>query len=310
MVNKKLIIIFAVSIVAIIFAVLFMPSCGEKKLFVAHDNNYPPFEYLDTNGISRGLAVEVIKEVASRIGYDIVFVPTEWEGVLENLENNPNYITPAMIINDRRKAVYALSDSWGDIESMIYVASGSNIKSLDDLSRKKVGVSLGDVEEDFLRTKEEIFSISFDNTDLALDALQRGDVDAVLANRLVADYFISKKYKDKIMMAGNAVIKASYAVAMINPGKKKLLEKINKALSEIKTDGTYGRIYKEEFERIKNEVLPNVNTTEEKNKEEETPTAQETTETTETKTTTVTENINTTIQNPVTENEGTTTPNE
>lgn len=308
MINKKLAIIFIGIVVLLSLIFMFLPSCGEKKLFVVHDNNYPPFEYLDENGISQGLAIEVIKEVARRINYSLILIPSEWEGVLEKLENNPNYITPAMIINDRRKAEYSFSDTWGEVVSMIYVSSGSNLKTLGDLARKKVGVSLGDIEEDYLRTKEEIFSISFDNTDLALDALVRGDVDAVIANRLVADYFISKKYKDKISMVGAPVIKASYAVAMINPGKRKLLEKINKALNEIKSDGTYGRIYKEVFDRIKKEVITTSNTTtEEMNKEETTPTPAET----QTSTTIQTiENVSTTIQSTTTQNEKVTTPNE
>lgn len=50
-------------------------------------DNYPPYNYLDENGVPTGIDVELATEAFDRIGYNIEVITIDWEKKKELVEN-------------------------------------------------------------------------------------------------------------------------------------------------------------------------------------------------------------------------------
>jgi len=66
---------------------------------IAHDQNFPPFS-MSNDGNSEGLAVNILRAAAARVGIDMIFVPVPFDQRQATLENGraeayfPLSITP------------------------------------------------------------------------------------------------------------------------------------------------------------------------------------------------------------------------
>ena len=83
-----------------IAAVLSLVSCNKKveageftvekgKFKVGMEIGYPPMEYYDTDGKTPiGFDIELGKAIASKLGLEVEFVDTAWDGIFAGLETN------------------------------------------------------------------------------------------------------------------------------------------------------------------------------------------------------------------------------
>ncbi len=86
-------------------------GCGgendEKVLKVGVEGTYPPFNFENENGVLTGYDVEVAREIADRIDYQIEFVPTMWSGMFGALEAGKfDMIVNQVAETDNRKRKY------------------------------------------------------------------------------------------------------------------------------------------------------------------------------------------------------------
>ncbi len=117
--------------------------------------------------------------------------------------------------------------------------SSNQITSVDDLSGKKIGVQLGttgdvyisDYETDGSGTKVERYSKGAD----AVQALRQGKIDAIVIDELPAKNFVKSSGNIKILEEEFA--NEDYAIS-IAKNNTELLNKVNSALSDLKSDGT------------------------------------------------------------------------
>jgi ABC-type amino acid transport substrate-binding protein len=55
------------------------------KIVIGDDINYPPYSYLDPNGMPAGFNVELAKAVGNAMGYDVIIKLDEWSKTREAL---------------------------------------------------------------------------------------------------------------------------------------------------------------------------------------------------------------------------------
>lgn len=76
--------------------------------------------------------------------------------------------------------------------------------------------------------------------------LEAGTCDAVVIDNAVAMYYLKQGGSDKLKMVGEPIISSGMSLA-INKDNKDLQEKVNKAMADLKADGTYAKLYKKWF---------------------------------------------------------------
>jgi polar amino acid transport system substrate-binding protein len=87
----------------------------------------------------------------------------------------------------------------------------------------------------------------FESTPLALKELEAGGVDAVVADNGVVVNYVNNNDASKFKtVSDNAFAPEQYGIA-VKKGNAELLDKINKGLAAIKSDGSYDQIYTKAF---------------------------------------------------------------
>ena len=87
---------------------------------------------------------------------------------------------------------------------------------------------------------------NFDHTSDALLELQNGGVEGALIDLPVAQYYVAKHSDQHLTVIAYPNTKEYFGLAM-NKKNKDLVDSVNKALTEMKQDGTLNKIYQTWF---------------------------------------------------------------
>lgn len=225
-----------------------------KALLVGTDAAYAPFESENATKEVQGFDIDVLKAIAAKAGLELQFINTPWEGLFTQLASGDrDILVSAITINDARKAQMDFSEPYFEAVQLIAVPAKSKVQKLDDLKTLKIGVQTGTTGDDVaskLVGKTNANIKRFEGTPLALQELQNGGVDAVVADNGVINNFLANNNGTFKVVTDTSFPKEFYGIA-VKKGNKELLEKINKGLAEIKADGTYDKIYQTYFKEKK-----------------------------------------------------------
>src|SRR5690554_1543439 len=76
---------------------LVQPTYANSETYrVAGDENFPPYEYVDSDGIYKGFNVDVIKAISLVTGMKFEFYPMKWEDAYNSINNGQAKIIQGM----------------------------------------------------------------------------------------------------------------------------------------------------------------------------------------------------------------------
>jgi polar amino acid transport system substrate-binding protein len=213
------------------------------KVKVATDAAYPPFEYVDTTTSEIvGFDIDLMKAIAKAAGFEVEFINTPWDGIFVGLDNgNYDAVISAVSITDERKLTYDFSNPYYSIFQALIVrkADAGKYKSLADLKGKKVGAQIGTTGAIFVSKDPNLKLANYDDNGLAIEALLKGDVEAVVCDHPVAfDYaLVNPSYGDKLVVTNNKITDTPepYGIC-IKKGNTKIVDLINKGLKDMPAD--------------------------------------------------------------------------
>ncbi len=245
----------------LVLAILVTNACTKKtdsksdaarknELLVGTDAAYAPFEVENPDQSISGFDIEVLKAIAAKVGLELRFINTPWEGLFTQLASGDrDILISAITINEARKKDMDFSDPYFEAVQLIAVGKKSTVTKLADLKKLKVGVQTGTTGDDVasrLLGKTNPNVKRFEGTPLAIQELQNGGVDAVVADNGVVNNFLANNAQEFKVISDSSLAKEYYGIA-VKKGNSELLGKINKGLAEIKADGTYDKIYESFF---------------------------------------------------------------
>jgi len=218
---------------------------------VGTDAAYAPFESQNEKGEIVGFDIDVVKAVAAKAGIEVKFVNTPWEGIFNALnQGDRDLLVSAVTITDERKQTMDFSTPYFDAQQLIAVPTASKIKNFDDLKKLKVGVqtgTTGDEAASKLLGKTNANIKRFESTPLALKELEAGGVDAVVADNGVIINYVNNNASGKFKTVTDASFVAEQYGMALKKGNTALKDKLDKGLADIKTDGTYDKIFAQYF---------------------------------------------------------------
>lgn len=238
-------------------------SCGEKntentldkdKLVLGFDDTFVPMGFKDDNGEYTGFDIELAKEIGKKLGKEIVFQPIDWSMKETELNNgNIDFIWNGYSITDERKEKVEFSTPYLNNRQVIITLADSKINSKADLAGAVVGaqnqssaVDAIEADGDIISTFKDGKVVTFDTNNEALMDLEAGRLDAVVADEILAKYYINQRGSDKYKVLEEDFGKEAYAVAM-RKDDKELVDAFNKAFKEVVDEGTAGEISKKWF---------------------------------------------------------------
>ncbi|HEY5526844.1 MAG TPA: basic amino acid ABC transporter substrate-binding protein [Candidatus Anoxymicrobiaceae bacterium] len=218
------------------------------KITMGSDTSYPPFESMEGSK-PVGFDVELAQAIAKKLGLTLDVISTAWDGIIPGLKTKKyDIIMSAMTITADRKKQINFANPYIDSDQSIAVVTNSPIKSQADLKGKVVGVQIdttGQFKAEEIQKAGGLKEIQkFDTILVAFEALEQGKVDAIINDYPVNMYVSGKRGKTKVVQ--KIKTNEQYGIG-VRKDNTTLMNSINKALSQVRDDGTYTTIYKKWF---------------------------------------------------------------
>lgn len=217
------------------------------KLRIGTEGTYAPFTFHDESGKLTGFDVEIAEAITERLGLKAEFIETSWDSIIAGLDAERfDTIFNQVGITDERKEKYDFSDDYIVSKAVLIVPEdNTDIKTFADLKGKKAGQSLtSNLAEIARENGAEI--VTTDGFNQAIDLLASGRIDATVNDGL--SFLDLKKQKpDLPLKIVDEAPDAAKNAALFRKGNEALIEAVNGALAEIKSDGTYLKISEKYF---------------------------------------------------------------
>ncbi|HCG8476830.1 TPA: amino acid ABC transporter substrate-binding protein [Vibrio parahaemolyticus] len=211
---------------------------------VGMSGRYFPFTFVKQDKL-QGFEVDMWDEIGKRNDYKIEYVTSNFSGLFGLLETGRiDTISNQITMTDERKAKYLFADPYVIDGAQITVLKGNDsIKGVDDLAGKTVAVNLGSNFEQLLRQYDKDGKINIKTYDTGIEHdVALGRADAFVMDRLSALELI-KKTGLPLELAGEPFETIQNAWPFVNNEKgQKLQAEVNKALAEMRADGTVEKI--------------------------------------------------------------------
>jgi len=220
-----------------------------KTIRIGTEGAYPPFNGVTAGGEITGFDIDIAKAMCEKLKAECTFVAQDWDGIIPALlASKFDAIVASMSITDERKKKVAFTDRYYTTPGSFMVAKDSPITdpSPANLKGKLVGTQSSTTASTYLEAHYKDSEIKLYATqDEANADLASGRLDAVLADKFPLYEYLKTD-------AGKACCKfVGVDMPDVNPDgqgiavrqeDKDLVEMLNKALKEIKADGTYKKI--------------------------------------------------------------------
>ncbi len=240
--------LFNVSVTALALVFSLSSTAAEKKLIVATDTAFVPFEFKQGDK-HVGFDVDLWDAVAKELKLDYILKPMDFSGIIPALQTrNIDLALAGITITNERKKAIDFSDGYYKSGLLVMVHNNENdIKGIEDLNGKVVAVKSGTGSVDYAKAHIKTKDLrQFPNIDNAYMELGTNRADAVLHDTPNILYFINTAGKGRFKAVGDSIEAQQYGVAFPK-GSDELREKVNGALKILKEKGTYNQIYKKWF---------------------------------------------------------------
>lgn len=238
--------------VLILFMVVFFiagaANCfAKEKVYInGIDANFPPFAYVDKNGVPDGFDVKSVDWIAKEMGFKVKHQPMDWDGIIPSLRAKKiDMVASGMSITNKRKEQVSFTIPYWKIAQVI-VAPKSCALSVDELlsSGNKIGVQRGTTEakwmkENLIKKGKKFSLVEYDSAPLAIEDVLNGRIVAAAMDDAPAKDAMRKKPVKIIGTFGMASEDFGYAVRKEDT---KLLNMMNKGLKKLMASPYWGEL--------------------------------------------------------------------
>lgn len=214
-------------------------------LVVGVRDTFPPFGYVDrTKGEIVGIDVDLAAAIAGKLGVPLKVIPvTPSERVPSLLDGKVDLVAAAMSKTPDRAKLVDFSLTYFTTRQRVLAKTGS-IMTVKDLEGKKIGILEGTTSGAYLKTDAPSAVVyPFSDHNHAIDALRKGEIDAVSMDGVILYGLLSSLPKDAYEIPrGIALSDESYGLA-VRKGDTKFLEYVNATLTELNKSGEANKIF-------------------------------------------------------------------
>lgn len=235
-------------LVALLAAFSFAANAQNVKFGM--ETTYAPFEYYDDNNQLTGFDVDIANKICEKLEYNCSFVSQSFDSLIPSLKTRriDAAISGIDITDERSKQVDFTQPYYEN--SAKFIIQKDAFKTKEDLKGKRVGIQNGTTHQKYLMEKHpEVEVVSYDSYQYAVLDLKANRIDAIFSDSAVADEWLNKE--PTLAQLDQNIVDPDYfgkglGIAVRN-NNNELLSNFNKALDEMKQDGSYQVIYDKWF---------------------------------------------------------------
>ena len=222
-----------------------------KKVVIGFDNTFVPMGFQDKSGKNIGFDIDLANAVFEKYGIKVEWQAINWDLKETELKNgNIDLIWNGYSKTEERESVVQFTKQYMVNEQVIVVKKSKNIKSISQLKDKVLGAQNGSSGYDTFNEKPEVLKNIVKNNDAtqyesfneALIDLENDRIDALLIDRVYANYYLKQQNKHD----DYSILNAGYDSEAFAVGARKaditLVNKINEAFYELYKTGKFQEI--------------------------------------------------------------------
>ena len=216
------------------------------------DGETPGFSSLDENGEMVGLDVDIWKEIGKRTGYEIQFERMEFSSLFSLLDDGRlDTVANEISVTEERQKSYNFSDPAYFDRITFLSRADTEISDPKDLDGMSIGVEPASSDVEIVDAVDASLGITLNRVyydGFSIQDVVLGRIDMWIKGETGALQVIEEMGSDKlkILYKTDVVFDCAYPFAKTEKGQE-LMELTNKALSEMREDGTLKALSEKHF---------------------------------------------------------------
>ncbi len=226
---------------------------AKKTITVLTNSGYKPYEMVDVEGNLYGFDIDVMNKAAEILGYEVKWQDVDFDAIVESVkQGKADAAIAGMTYTEERAEQVDFTDIYyagDDAQNYVLTTKDSDMEKTEDIKGKTIGTQMGTIQETILNSLEKEYNLKLDKrksySDLVLE-LKKGVVDCMVVEKAVAEELAADnddlkfyKFEAGAELSGNAII--------VKKGNS-LKDEFNKAIQQMKDDGTMDELVKKYFE--------------------------------------------------------------
>ncbi|WP_439860153.1 ABC transporter substrate-binding protein [Pseudomonas sp. MBLB4136] len=224
-----------------------------EPLRIATEGAYPPFNYVDSNNELHGFDVDIAKALCSQMKVECTLVAQDWDGIIPALmAKKYDAVVASMVVTEERQKQISFTDRYYRTRLAVAVPEDSALADTTpaSLDGKIVGAQSSSTQSIYA---EDVYGAAgaevklYPTQDDANNDLANGRLDAVVNDKFPLLDWLGKSGKDCCKLLGDIQGSDDDVAIAVRKDDRALREQLNKALAEIRANGTYARIVSQYF---------------------------------------------------------------
>lgn len=247
----------------VLLILTFLVGCGPKQpashleaikqagvIKVGTSADYPPFEYVDNSGAKTGFDIELMEEIAKRMGVKLEWVDMPFDSLIAAVqEGKIDASISAFNYSEERDQKIDFTDAYYMSEDGFIVAEGfsGQISNPEDIANYIVGVQTGTTQDSWLTEnlidtgklpEDKLFR--YDRADQAALDLKNGRIEVWMADYVPGQALVEQLGGLKIIFKG--VLSSGPMNIIVPNGDTELAEEMNKIIKQLDEEGFIERL--------------------------------------------------------------------
>ncbi len=227
------------------------PVEAQTTLRIATEGVYAPWSYKDARGNLVGWDIEIASALCAKMQAKCEIAAQDWDGIIPGLlAKKFDAIVAGMSMTPARRERVAFTNKYKDVISTFVAKKGTiTDTSPAGMKGKRIGVQRGASQRTWLESSgydKSATLVLYDTTRAVELDLLAGRIDAMIGNK--ATYFVD--FMKKPEAASYEFVGPELRGGVLGEGAgialrkedTELLARFNKAIAEIRADGTFDRI--------------------------------------------------------------------
>lgn len=210
---------------------------------IATESSYKPFSYTDADGKLIGYEIELVDAICAQMKAKCEVISQDWDGLIPGLNAQKfDAAIAGMSITPERKEVVEFSEPYFHSGIILIGKKGDDV-SVDALKGQPIASQRSTVASQYLQDKHADADIKlYDTQDNAYLDLTSGRVRAMMSDKVTGIDWLKTEAGKDYEVKGQEISTNDDAMGIAFRKGDPLVAKFNKALAELKDNGTYDQI--------------------------------------------------------------------
>ena len=216
-----------------------------SKAVVGTSADYPPYEFIDESGNMTGFDIELMEEIAKRMGVDIEWQDMPFDSLIAAVqEGKIDMSISCFNYSEERDQLVDFSEPYYTSQDAFIVSEdfSDQFNAPEDAANFKVGVQSGTVQDEWLT--EELINAGlmseanlsrYERVDQAALDLQVGRIDILMADDVPAKSIVSQYNGLKIILED--MLYTGPINIVLPEGASDLQAEVNRIIAELQAEG-------------------------------------------------------------------------